>query len=157
MTDSALRTQVVNLLTLPQAHMTLEDAVANFPLTHINTRPPGVEYSFWHLLEHLRISQWDLLDYIRNPQYQEREWPRRYWPAPDATTDADGWMETIRAFQADRAALAALANDPGTDLHQPIAHGAEGHTILREILLAADHNAYHIGEFGILRQVMGLW
>lgn len=160
MTDSHLRDQLINLLTLPQAHMTFEDAVAHFPSAHINTRPPGVEYTFWHLLEHLRICQWDLLDYIRNPHYQEREWPRGYWPAPDATTDADGWAETIRAFQADRAALVALVSDPGTDLHQPVApaaQSAESHTILREILLTADHNAYHIGEFAILRQVMGLW
>ena len=157
MSDEHVRAQLVNLLTVRQAHMSLEDAVKGFPLEHINAKPPGVEYTFWHLLEHLRIAQWDILDYIRNPQYKAIAWPRDYWPAPDAITEAGGWLQTIEQFLADRAALVTMVRDPQTDLYAPIPHGEDGHTILREILLVADHNAYHIGEFGILRQVMGLW
>ena len=157
MSDQALRTQLVNLLTMQQAHMNFEDAVAKFPPANYNTRPPNVEYTFWHLLEHLRLTQWDILDYIRNPNYQEREWPREYWPHHDATTDAAGWQKTITDFLADRAALVAIVQDPRTDLNTPIPHGSDGHTILREILIVADHNAYHIGELGILRQVVGNW
>lgn len=157
MTDQHLRTQLVNLLTLAQAHMTFEEAVRDFPLTQINARPLNVEYSFWHLLEHLRIAQWDILDYIRNPDYKAIEWPRDYWPARSAVTDEAGWKATIAQFLEDQAALVALVQDPQTDLNAPIPHGYDGHTILREILVVADHNAYHIGELGILRQIAGLW
>lgn len=155
--DALLRQQLVNLLTMPQAHMTFDDAVKNFPSAHYNTRPAGVEYTFWHLLEHLRICQWDILDYCRNPNYQYMEWPRDYWPAPDAVTDAAGWQHSINQFVADLEALVAMVKNPQTDLYVPIPHGYDGHTILREILVVADHNAYHIGEFGILRQITGIW
>lgn len=155
--DALLRQQLVNLLTLPQAHMTLQDAVKDFPESHYNTRPTGVEYTFWHLLEHLRICQWDILDYCRNPNYQHMEWPRQYWPGPDAVTDATGWQLSINQFFTDLDALVQMVMNPQTDLYAPIPHGYDGHTILREILVVADHNAYHIGEFGILRQIMGIW
>jgi hypothetical protein len=145
------------MLTVQQAHMGLEDAVKGFPAKDINTRPPHVDYTFWHLLEHLRITQWDILDYCRNPNYKEMEWPKGYWPAKDATTDAKGWQHTIDQFIADRDALVAIVQNPQTDLYAQIPHGAAGHNILREILVVADHNAYHIGEFGILRQVVGNW
>lgn len=157
MSDQHTRDQLVNLLTVEQAHMSFENAVRRFPAAHINTRPPNVEYTFWHLIEHLRLTQWDILDYIRNPHYQAREWPREYWPTPDATTDAAGWQHTIDQFLNDRAALVAIVQDPHTDLYSPIPHGYDGHTILREILIVADHNAYHVGELGILRQVVGIW
>lgn len=155
--DTILRQQLVNLLTLEQAHMSFEAAVQNFPLEHINTRPPKLDYSFWHLLEHLRICQWDILDYIRNPQYQSMPFPEGYWPVRSAQTDAAGWQDTINRFLADRQALVDLVQDPNTDLYSPIPHGYNGHNIVREILIVADHNAYHIGELGILRQMMGLW
>lgn len=157
MSNSRIRTELVNLLTVRQAHMSFEDAVKDFPPAHFNTRPPNVEYTFWHLLEHLRIAQWDILDYFRNPYYKTIEWPRDYWPAPNAITDATGWQQTLAQFLADRAEMVSLVQDPQTNLYAPIPHGSDGHTILREILVAADHKAYHIGEFAILRQVVGIW
>lgn len=157
MSESLIRQQLVNMLTVAQAHMTFEDAIKNFPAAHFNTRPTGVDYSFWHLLEHLRIGQWDILDYCVNANYKHLEWPSGYWPAKDAVTDAAGWGHTVDQFLADRSTLVAMVQNPQTDLYSPIPHGYDGHTILREILLVASHNAYHIGEFGILRQVMGLW
>lgn len=157
MSDQHIRAQLVNLLTKGQAHMTFEEAIKGFPLKHINTRPNGVEYTFWHLLEHLRICQWDILDYSRNPGYKELKFPNDLWPARDAVTDATGWQRTIDLFRADLAALVALVQNPQTDLYKQIPHGYDGHTIFREILVVADHNAYHIGEFGILRQVVGIW
>lgn len=157
MSDAELRNQLVRMLTVQQAHMGLEDAVKGFPTRDYNTRPPNVDYTFWHLLEHLRITQWDILDYCRNPNYKEMEWPKGYWPAKDATTDTAGWDHTLNQFIADRDALVAIVNNPQTDLYAQIPHGAAGHTILREILVVADHNAYHIGELGILRQVVGNW
>jgi hypothetical protein len=155
--SEGVRQQVVNLLTVQQAHMGFDGAVAGFPEAAINARPPNGPYSFWHLVEHLRIAQHDILDYCVNPQYAPLKWPDDYWPAPNAETDAAGWEATIAAFRADRAALVALALDPAHDLNAQIPHGEPGHTLLRELLLAADHNAYHTGEFAILRQVMGLW
>ncbi len=155
--DQALRTQLVNMLLERQAHMLFEDAVANFPQAHINTRPPQVGYSFWHLLEHIRICQYDILDYIRNAAYVAPNFPDDLWPTPDADTDEVGWQQTIQQFYADRQALVETVQNSDTDLYAPIPHGWEGHTILREILIVADHNAYHIGELAILRQSLGLW
>lgn len=157
MSDQHIREQLVNLLTKPQAHMMFDDAVRDFPLAQINTRPPNVDYTFWHLVEHLRICQWDILDYCRNPNYQFMEWPRGYWPAPESTTDAAGWQHSLNQFRADLRDLVAIVRNPQTDLYAPIPHGYGGHTIFREIMVVASHNAYHIGELTILRGVMNLW
>ncbi|MBK9121873.1 MAG: DinB family protein [Chloroflexi bacterium] len=155
--DQHVREQLTNLLMLRQAHMTFEDAIDGFPATAHNMRPAGVNYSFWHLLEHLRICQWDILDYIRNPDYKELKFPDDLWPARDAEAREADWNRTVEQFLSDRDELARIVNDPATDLYAQIPHGYPGHTILREILVVADHNAYHIGELGILRQVAGLW
>ena len=155
--DQALRTQLVNMLLQRQAHMLFEDAVANFPAAHINTRPPQVGYSFWHLLEHIRICQYDILDYIGNLAYVAPTFPDDLWPSAEADTDWNGWNKTIQEFYADRQVLVDIVQNPDTDLYSQIPHGWDGHNILREILIVADHNAYHIGELAILRQVMGLW
>ncbi len=154
--EERLRTELRALLAGRNAHMTLEEAVADFPAEAINRRPPNTPYTYWHLLEHLRIAQEDILDFIVNPQYEERPWPAGYWPDPAAEATVVQWQESITAFQLDRAALLALVDDPAVDLFAELPH-APGYTILREILLAGDHNAYHIGEMGILRGVEGLW
>ena len=154
--EHILREQLVQLLTESHAHMQFEEAVADFPAEHINTVFPNGTYTPWHLLEHLRLAQEDILDFIRNPSYQEREWPKDYWPAPDQKGTMEEWQRTIAAFQADRRALVALARDPATGLYAPSPHGT-CQTILRELLLVADHNAYHTGEFAIMRQIMGTW
>lgn len=154
--DRALREQLAQILDWGSAHMTIEDAVAGFPPEHMNGRPPNVPYTPWHLLEHIRRAQWDILDFCRNSDYVEMEWPRDYWPAPTEDADESKWNRTLEAFRADLAALKKMALDPGVDLFAPIPHG-QGQTVLRELLLVADHNAYHLGEFAILRQVMGSW
>ena len=157
MNDKHVREQLVNALTVQQAHTLFDGVIKDFPADHYNTRPANTPYSFWHLLEHLRITQWDILDYIQNPNYQYREFPKGYWPDPDSNTDADGWNTTIQQFNDDLQALVDIVNDPDTDLYAQIPHAQKGHTILREINIIATHNAYHIGELGILRGVMGLW
>jgi uncharacterized damage-inducible protein DinB len=154
--DDALRAQLLGLLRGGQAHMTFDQAVGDFPMEQINARPPNVPYTPWHLLEHLRLAQRDILDFIRDPSYEEPRWPDEYWPAQDAKADEPAWRKTIAAFREDLAALEALATDPRADLFAPLPNG-DGQTLLRELLLVADHNAYHIGEFAILRQVMGTW
>ena len=155
--DLELRKQFTNLLLKRQAHMTFEDAVKDFPEAHINSRPPQVGYTFWHLLEHLRFSQWDILDYIRNADYKTSKWPDEYWPALETETDSGGWQATIQAFIDDRQALVDIVQNPKNDLYAQIPEAATGHNILREIFVVAAHNAYHIGELGILRQVMQIW
>jgi hypothetical protein len=156
-TDQAVRNHVLALLDGGQAHMSYEDVVADFPADKINVKPPNVPYTPWHLIEHLRITQWDILDYTRNPNYVAISWPTDYWPEQDAKTDMAGWQKTIDQFLADLAEMRAIVADPKTDLTAPIPYAEHGHTVLREALLLADHNAYHIGELGILRQVMDAW
>ncbi len=155
--DHVLRAHLLSLLDGGNAHMSFEDVVANFPSELINTNPPNVPYTLWHLIEHMRLTQWDILEYIRNAAHVSPEWPISFWPERDATTDAAGWQQTIDSFLADLQALRDIASDQDTYLFTPIPHGYDGHTVLREILLVVDHNAYHIGELGILRQVMQAW
>ncbi len=155
-TEMLLREQLVQLLTGGNAHLTFDEMIADFPAESINAVFPNGTYTPWHLLEHLRLAQWDILDFIRNPNYQELEWPKDYWPAPDAQASEADWKQTIASFQQDMRALQDLVMNPETDLYARIPWG-DGQTILREILLVADHNAYHIGEFAIMRQVMGTW
>jgi hypothetical protein len=155
-TDSVLREELLALLRGGNAHMPLEDAVADFPAEAMNLRPPNVPYTSWHLLEHLRRTQKDILEFIRDPQYVSPPWPAGYWPDPEARTDPAGWEKTLKGFHADMADLEAMVQDAQVSLTAPIPH-APGYTIFREILLVADHNAYHTGEFAILRQVMGTW
>ncbi len=158
MTDHVeiVRRQLLELLDGRSAHMPFESAVAEFPAEAINRRATNVAATPWFLLEHIRIAQRDILDYIRDRAYLEPSWPEEYWPAPDAVASADDFARTIADYLADRATLRALVADPSTDLFATIP-GTPGHTILREIDVLADHAAYHIGEFAILRQVMGTW
>ncbi len=157
MTDTdILRTELIALIDGHGAHMPFDAAVADFPTDAINRFPPNVPYTPWHLIEHLRITQADILDYIRNRAYLAPDWPEAYWPARDATATPEQFAQTIEGFKSDRAALRDLVADPSTDL-QAIIPNTPGHTILREIRVVGDHNAYHVGEFAILRQVMGTW
>ena len=151
-----LRAETIELLRGRGAHMPFDEAVRDFPDEAINVRPPNVPYTPWQLLEHLRRTQRDILDYIRDRAYVAPRWPEDYWPAPDAVTDRAGFEATVAAFRSDAAALEAIVLDPATDLLAPMP-GTPGHSILREVRLVGDHNAYHIGEFAILRQVMGTW
>ena len=155
--DAILREQLVNMLVKRQAHMIFEDAIKEFPEGAYNTKPTNLSYSFWHLLEHIRIAQHDILDYIRNPDYESKPFPAGYWQPEDTTCTSEQWTQTITQFYADRQALIDIVNDPATDLHAQIPHGVDGHNVLREIIIVGQHNAYHIGEFGILRGVMNLW
>jgi hypothetical protein len=154
--DKETRQQVLDLLHGGNAHMTFAEAVADFPMDAINTHFPNGSYSCWDLLEHIRLAQLDILEFMTDPHYQERRWPQDYWPAPGTTATPAHWQQTIAEFHADLARLEQLVQDPATDLAQRVPWG-DGQTLLREFLLIADHNAYHLGEFGLLRQIMGTW
>ena len=154
--DQVLRNQILQLLNGRNAHYTFDNAVADFPLEAVNERPPNVPYTPWHLVEHLRIAQWDILEFMRDPDHVSPEWPKGYWPDPQSTTNAAGWQQSLDRFRADLAAVEAMVKDDSLDITAELPH-APGYTFLREFLLVADHNAYHVGEFAILRQVMGTW
>ena len=154
--NDVLRKQLLWLLRGGNAHMPLDEAVAHFPVEAMNRMPPNVSYSPWHLLEHIRRTQKDILEFICDPAYVSPPWPEGYWPGKDEQADEARWHQTIAQFQADMKQLIELVENPRTDLTADLPH-APGYTVLREILTVSDHNAYHIGEFAILRQVMGTW
>jgi hypothetical protein len=151
-----LRAQIVDLLRGGNAHMGFDEAVADFPEALINGRPANVEYTFWHLIEHVRLCQVDLLNYVTDADYQEPVWPDELWPARDAQATTADWAASLAAFHRDLDAFVAIIADEATDLFAGVPSHAE-HTILREALILADHNAYHTGELAILRQVERGW
>ena len=154
--DQVVREQLLALLTGGNAHMSFEQTIAHFPAEHFNTMPANVSYTPWHILEHIRIAQWDILEFIRDPAHVSPDWPKGYWPDPAEESDQNQWDETISAFLSNLGSLRSIVKDSDIDLYAPIPH-APNYTVFREILVVADHNAYHIGEFAILRQVMGTW
>ena len=158
-TPIATREQVLALLDGGNAHMSLDEAVADFPDSAMNAYPPNVPYTPWHLLEHLRLTQQDILDFMRDPDYREQTWPDDYWPARDATATEADWQATVQGIHHDLAAIRAIVADPATGLDDPVVNAGDDpkYTVLRQALLVADHNAYHLGEFAILRQAMGTW
>lgn len=137
--------------------MAFDDAVASMPAWAINKRAPNVTYTPWHLVEHLRITQWDMLRYIQDPTgHVSPEWPIDYWPNPSAETDEAGFRNSIEGFRQDLKAMQALAADESFDLFA-VLEGTPGHTPYRGMCIIGNHNSYHVGEFASLRQVMGSW
>jgi uncharacterized damage-inducible protein DinB len=136
--------------------MSLDDAVADLPALLRGRKPDGLPYSPWQLLEHIRITQHDILDFCRNPKYKEIAWPDDYWPKSAEPSSDTAWDASVRQIREDRAGLEALATDESLDLAARIPHGT-GQTYLREILLVMDHTAYHMGELIVVRRLLGAW
>jgi len=151
-----LRRHLVELLTGGHAHATFDAAVKNVPEALRGKRPKGAEHSPWEILEHMRIAQWDILEFSRDAKHKSPDWPSGYWPATASPPDAKAWDKSGRAFRRDLASMQALVDDPATDLFARIPHG-DGQTILREALLIADHNAYHLGELVVVRRLLKAW
>lgn len=154
--DKLIREQLIALISGGNAHMPFDQAVENFPVEAMNVEAPNIPYTPWRLLEHMRIAQWDILEFIRNPKYVSPPWPEGYWPPSGERADQERWEQTVQGFRSDLQALQQMVQDPATDLYGSLPH-AEGYTILREILVAADHNSYHLGEFGLIRQALNAW
>ena len=154
--DLALRQHLLDLLKGGHAHADFDTAVRNLPAGLRGERPRGAEHSPWEILEHLRIAQWDILEFSRDPNHKSPAWPSGYWPASVAPPDAKAWDKSVRAFRRDFRELCTLIGDESTDLFARIPHG-DGQTILREALLVADHNAYHLGELVLVRRLLGAW
>jgi hypothetical protein len=154
--DKALREHLLYLLTKDGAHAGFDDAVKDFPAALRGVRPPGSPHSPWELLEHLRIAQWDILEFTRDPEHVSPDFPKGYWPPSPEPPSAQAWEESVRKFRSDRDALAKLLADPATDLFARLPHG-QGQTVLREVLLTADHNAYHLGQLLLVRRLLDAW
>jgi uncharacterized damage-inducible protein DinB len=156
MSDTELRAQLARALGWDEAHAGFDRVVDGIPPEDRGRVPAGLPYSPWQLVEHLRIAQEDILDFCRNPKYQERDWPGDYWPQSPNPPTADAWSQSLAAYRRDRDALARLAQDRSNDLTAKIPHGT-GQTLLRELLLVLDHTAYHLGELVVVRRALGIW
>ena len=148
--DKTLREHVVELLDGGSAHTRVEPALSGFPLDRINERVAGSPHTAWELLEHIRIAQGDILDFSTNPEYEEMRFPDDYWPKREA--GEEDWNRSVEQVLADLRKMRDLVADPGSDLFKPFDHGS-GQTLLREAMLVADHNAYHIGQLMLLRRI----
>ena len=153
-TYKSLRDHLLYLLRGGGAHLNFEAAFADLPVQLRGAKVAGVPHTPWRLLEHMRITQWDILEFSRNPKHVSPDFPAGYWPTGDAPPDPSAWDKSLTRFRADLKALQDLVADPSTNLFALLPHG-EGQTILREALLVADHNAYHLGQVVILRRALG--
>jgi hypothetical protein len=156
MSDQSVREHVLYLLKGGGAHLGFEQAIADLPKGLRGARVKGISHTPWRLLEHLRICQWDILEFSRDPNHVSPEFPDGYWPAHDAPPEPDAWDRSVQAFRDDLTAMCDLVANSDTDLYAPIPHG-DGQTILREALLVADHNAYHLGQLVFLRRCLDAW
>lgn len=154
--DKVLRQHLLNALKGDGAHADFATAVNNVPADLRGKRPNGAEHSAWEVLEHLRIAQWDILEYIKDAKHASPEFPSGYWPAAPAPPDEKAWDKSVKCFQKDFEAAIQMASNEGTDLLAPL-HGDPEQTIFRKLLMLADHNSYHLGEMVLLRRVLGGW
>lgn len=156
MSDQSVREHVLYLLQGGGAHPGFDQAIADLPEELRGARVKGIPHTPWRLLEHLRICQWDILEFSRNPDHVSPEFPDGCWPVGDAPPAPESWDQSVEKFRDDLQAMINLVANPDTDLLAPIPHG-DGQTILREALLVADHNAYHLGQLILLRRCLDAW
>lgn len=151
-----LRQELDRLLQGRGAHVTFDEAIENLPENLRGVRPEGSAHSAWELLEHMRLAQWDMIEFSRDAEHKSPVWPSGYWPATPEPLDAKAWDRSVASFRADNQRIRDLIAKPDSDLFTPFAHG-EGQSLLREAFQIADHNAYHIGELVLLRRILGAW
>ncbi|MGH7580450.1 MAG: DinB family protein [Gemmatimonadales bacterium] len=156
MSDRALREHVAALVGWEDAHAGVDRIVEGIPPDQWGARAAGLPYTLWELLEHIRITQYDILDFCRNPGYTQPRWPEDYWPRQSARPTAKAVARTLAAIREDREALTTMALDEQVDLFGRIPHGT-GQTYLRELLLVADHTSYHLGQMVAVRRALGIW
>ncbi len=152
--DDTIRKHLLTSLQGRNAHLSFEQTIKDFPDNYYNKKISGIQYSCWDLLEHLRIAQWDILDFIMNPEYQSKSWPDNYWPKGKG--DAEKWKNSVKNFLDDRKEIETMLEDSAVDLYSPIPH-APDYTIFREIVIVIDHNSYHTGQLLLLRRALGIW
>lgn len=153
---AALREQLADLLGKGNAHSSWQDILGDIPEAIRGTKPPRAPHTAWQLLEHLRIAQWDILEFSRNPKHVSPKFPQGYWPETEMPPSVTAWETSMKAFERDLAEMQEMVRNPKTDLFARIPHG-DGQTILREALVLADHNAYHLAQIVLLRRMQGAW
>ena len=156
MMSDTVRQELLALLRGGNAHVAFDQVIKDFPAKLRGIKPNGAPHTAWQLLEHMRIGQWDILEFSRSSKHVSPEWPGGYWPKTEKPPNSDAWSESIASFKKDLKAMQKLIEDAKTDLHARIPHGT-GQTIFREALLIADHNAYHLGQLVLLRRLLGAW
>jgi len=154
--DQALRQHLVYLLHDGGAHAKFEDVIKNFPANLRGKKVENFPHTAWMLLEHMRIAQWDILEFSRNRKHVSPQWPEGHWPKTEAPPSAAAWTDSIQSFRKDLKAMEDLVSSPKTDLYAQIPWG-DGQTVLREAMLVADHNAYHLGQMVTLSRLLGSW
>jgi hypothetical protein len=154
--QKSLREHVLYLLRGGGAHLSFDKAVEGVPPHLRGAKVEPVPHTPWRLLEHLRIAQWDILQFTIDPKHESPEWPAGYWPSGDGPPDDPAWDRAVSAYRSDSVAMQALVANPATDLFAPLPHGT-GQTVLREALLVADHAAYHVGQLVVVRRLLGCW
>ena len=154
--DKAIRQHLLYLLKDGGAHAEFDDVLGDFPAELRGKKPANFPHTAWMLLEHMRIAQWDILEFSRNAKHASPKWPGGYWPKTETPPSAAAWTKSIAGFRKDLKAMEGLVSNPRTDLYAPLSWG-DGQTVLREALLVADHNAYHLGQLVALRRLLGAW
>jgi len=154
--EKIVRDHLLSLLNGGDAHLDFESAICDLPKELRSSKMPGSLHTPWRLVEHMRISQWDILEFCRTANHVSPEFPNGYWPEGDGPADDASWDYCVESFRRDQKEMTQLVANPSTDLFSPIPHG-QGQTILREALLVADHNAYHLGQLVMLRRYLGAW
>ncbi|MGK7393705.1 MAG: DinB family protein [Candidatus Cyclobacteriaceae bacterium M3_2C_046] len=154
--DLALRKHLTGLLHWSSAHVTFDEVFEGIPLELTGRKPASLPYNLWQLLEHLRIAQWDILQFSKDADHVSLHWPDEYWPVLEKPGSEQDWALAVSRFKQDRNEMVSLIKDPKTDLFKPIS-GGEGQNLLREVLLVTDHNAYHVGQAVLVRKFLGIW
>jgi len=154
--DTALRKHLVELLRSRGAHADFDEAVEGLSEALRGARVKELPFTAWRLLEHLRLAQWDILEFSRNPKHKSPTWPEGYWPEADAPPNSGAWDASVAAFRRDLGEMEKLVRDPANDLSAPFPWG-QGQTLLREAMLVADHNSYHVGQLILLRRLLVAW
>jgi hypothetical protein len=154
--NDLLISNLIQLLSKGNAHATLDDALRNIPYKLLAETPAGLPYNIWQIAQHIRISQWDILEFSRNPKYKSPEWPKGYWPSEREPASEEAWKKCVHQIKEDRNTFIELIKNAGENLYKPIP-GGDGQTLFREALVLADHNSYHTGEIIVLRRLLGDW
>jgi DinB superfamily len=154
--DKLLRQQLAKMIDWNEAHADLSAVVHDFPVKLRGEVPDGLPHSAWQLIEHIRLALWDILEFSRDPKHKSPKWPEGYWPKTAAPPNAKVWDESTKSILNAQEELRNLVKEPSQDLFKPLPHG-DGQTLLREVLLAADHNAYHLGQLVLVRRALGAW
>jgi hypothetical protein len=154
--DDIVKKLLTELIIKGNAHASLEEVVADLPIEDVGNKPGDLPYSIWKLVEHIRITQWDILEFSRNPEHTSPNWPDGYWPSTDAPSNEKEWERSLLQIKKERDEFIRLLSDPAADLYHPFAHG-EGQNLFREAILIADHTSYHLGQIIVIRRLLNNW